>query len=247
MNPSKISGCCGRLMCCLMYEQDAYSSARRGLPKLKAEITTPDGRGKVVGVDTLKEQVKVVLDDDPDREVRIYTKIDLGIKPQETMAERLGEDESDWPDLDQDDDTLAFLEDESIDLDAIFEDLDMPDQHTKPGSKRAKEDRNQSGERSRRSKSRSSKKKSRRLGRPAEEGFIPHPVKAKKSDDSDRSDKRSNRSGKQGQRGRSGKGKDGESTKSRRQTKKRRSGRRKKRPRKSGPESGFRPVERKRK
>ncbi|MGI6076872.1 MAG: PSP1 domain-containing protein [Fastidiosipilaceae bacterium] len=241
MNPSKISGCCGRLMCCLMYEQDAYSSARRGLPKLKSIIDTPEGRGKVMGVETLKEQVKVILEDDPEREVRVYTKLDLGIKPQETMAERLGEDESEWQDLSfDDDDILLELEDDTIDLDAIFEDWDMPDE----GMDRDLPDDRQRDVKDHRSDARSDKKKTtQRLGRPAEKDFVPHPVKQKKTRSS-RSNRRfkSNSKDKSEQKSREA----GDNANNKRRSKKRRSSRYKKKSKKSGPTTGFRPVEKKR-
>lgn len=79
MNPTKISGCCGRLMCCLKYEQEAYSDARKGLPKLRAMIDTPAGRGKVIEVNTLKEEVTVILENSEDGERLRFTKEDLGI------------------------------------------------------------------------------------------------------------------------------------------------------------------------
>ena len=59
LNPSKISGLCGRLMCCLKYEQDHYERARRSLPKPGKEIDTPDGRAVMLDVSVIKETVKV--------------------------------------------------------------------------------------------------------------------------------------------------------------------------------------------
>ncbi len=80
MNPAKISGCCGRLMCCLQYEHSTYKEAKRGLPAVKSTIDTPDGRGRVVSQNILKEEVCVVLEGDESRDIRIYTKADLGIE-----------------------------------------------------------------------------------------------------------------------------------------------------------------------
>lgn len=62
LNPSKISGICGRLMCCLKYEQEAYEYARRIVPRIGAIVDTPEGKGEVVGNNILKEQVKVMLE-----------------------------------------------------------------------------------------------------------------------------------------------------------------------------------------
>lgn len=62
LNPTKISGVCGRLMCCLKYEQDAYEHLLRITPKVGAIVETPEGRGKVVDVNLLRGNLKVQLD-----------------------------------------------------------------------------------------------------------------------------------------------------------------------------------------
>ena len=66
LNPTKISGTCGRLMCCLKYEQDAYEDAVKRMPKPESFVETPDGVGNVCQVNLLREQVKVRLDDAPE-------------------------------------------------------------------------------------------------------------------------------------------------------------------------------------
>ena len=66
LNPTKISGTCGRLMCCLKYEQDAYEDAIKRLPKNDSFVLTPDGTGNVSDVNVLKETVNVRLDDRTD-------------------------------------------------------------------------------------------------------------------------------------------------------------------------------------
>lgn len=66
LNPTKISGTCGRLMCCLKYEQDAYEDALKRLPKNDSFVQTPDGPGNVTDVNVLKEKVTVRLDDQPE-------------------------------------------------------------------------------------------------------------------------------------------------------------------------------------
>lgn len=63
LNPSKISGNCGRLMCCLKYEQDVYEEKLSRLPKIGAIVKTEDGEGVVDGVETLKERIRVKLKD----------------------------------------------------------------------------------------------------------------------------------------------------------------------------------------
>ena len=66
LNPTKISGSCGRLMCCLKYEQDAYESLLRMTPKVGALVTTKEGKGVVCDANILTGVVKVRLDKSPD-------------------------------------------------------------------------------------------------------------------------------------------------------------------------------------
>ncbi len=61
LNPSKVSGQCGRLKCCLVYEQEAYAELRKGLPKMGKRVITQSGEGRVVEVDVLKQRVRVSL------------------------------------------------------------------------------------------------------------------------------------------------------------------------------------------
>ena len=64
LNPGKISGLCGRLMCCLSYENDYYSEIYKKMPKMGAEVGTPDGKGTVVGENMLKQTVRVKIEKD---------------------------------------------------------------------------------------------------------------------------------------------------------------------------------------
>ncbi len=66
LNPTKISGTCGRLMCCLKYEQDAYEDLLRTAPKAESFVDTPEGRGTVIEVDLLRQRVKVKMEDHPE-------------------------------------------------------------------------------------------------------------------------------------------------------------------------------------
>lgn len=68
LNPTKISGLCGRLMCCLKYEQENYEEVRRRLPRVGKEVMTPDGRGVVLEVNALREvaKVRLMLGDSPE-------------------------------------------------------------------------------------------------------------------------------------------------------------------------------------
>ena len=67
LNPTKISGTCGRLMCCLKYEQNAYEDAQKRMPKQESFVQTPDGPGNVKSVDLLRETMKVSLDSAPEQ------------------------------------------------------------------------------------------------------------------------------------------------------------------------------------
>ncbi len=66
LNPTKISGSCGRLMCCLKYEQNAYEDAAHRCPKNDSFVLTPDGPGNISAVDVLRERVTVRLDNMPE-------------------------------------------------------------------------------------------------------------------------------------------------------------------------------------
>jgi len=63
LNPSKISGICGRLMCCLAYEYNTYVDCKKGFPKVGKRVTAPQGEGKVVKHNTLNFTVTIHLDD----------------------------------------------------------------------------------------------------------------------------------------------------------------------------------------
>lgn len=66
LNPTKISGLCGRLMCCLKYEQENYEQTLKKLPKVGNDIVTPDGVGVVVEINVIREIVKVRMHNDDD-------------------------------------------------------------------------------------------------------------------------------------------------------------------------------------
>ena len=61
LNPTKISGLCGRLMCCLKYENDDYEIAKEGMPDIGDSITTPDGPGRVTGLNVLERLIQAYL------------------------------------------------------------------------------------------------------------------------------------------------------------------------------------------
>ncbi len=78
LNPTKISGTCGRLMCCLKYEQDAYEDLIRTSPKAESFVDTPDGRGTVVELDLLRQRVKVRMENHPET-VGVYANSDIAV------------------------------------------------------------------------------------------------------------------------------------------------------------------------
>ena len=78
LNPTKISGTCGRLMCCLKYEQEAYEDLLRTSPKAESFVDTPDGRGTVVEIDLLRQRVKVRMEDAPET-IQTYANADIAV------------------------------------------------------------------------------------------------------------------------------------------------------------------------
>ena len=78
LNPTKISGSCGRLMCCLKYEQNTYEKLQKGMPKNGASITTPDGQGSILETSPLSGTAKVRLE--ADNAIRTYKLEDCQIR-----------------------------------------------------------------------------------------------------------------------------------------------------------------------
>ena len=73
LNPTKISGVCGRLMCCLKHEEETYEDLNRRLPNTGDYVTTDDGlKGEVSSVNVLRQQVKVIVNVDDEKEIREY-------------------------------------------------------------------------------------------------------------------------------------------------------------------------------
>ena len=95
LNPTKISGVCGRLMCCLKNEEEAYEELNSKLPSLNETVTTPDGlRGEVQSVSVLKQTVKVVVSlDNDEKEVREYKVEELKFRPKR-RKERVNVDDA---------------------------------------------------------------------------------------------------------------------------------------------------------
>ena len=73
LNPTIISGVCGRLMCCLKHEEETYEDLNRRLPNIGDYVTTDDGlKGEVSSVNVLRQQVKVIVNVDDEKEIREY-------------------------------------------------------------------------------------------------------------------------------------------------------------------------------
>lgn len=81
LNPSKISGSCGRLMCCLRYEQEAYEELVKNVPKQGAFVETPTGYGIVTQVNLLRQLVKVKLDGEGEDTMRTYRAVEVATVP----------------------------------------------------------------------------------------------------------------------------------------------------------------------
>ena len=92
LNPGKISGLCGRLMCCLSYENEYYSEACKKMPKVGTEVTAPDGKGTVVNVNMLKMEVRVRIDD---KEKDIFTYHDYPVSELKFKSSHRPEREED--------------------------------------------------------------------------------------------------------------------------------------------------------
>lgn len=93
LNPSKISGNCGRLMCCLKYEQEVYEDKLKRLPKIGSTVKTADGEGIVDSIETLKEIVKVKFkDEDNNYFYKKYPSADIKIL-KSASVENIDEEE----------------------------------------------------------------------------------------------------------------------------------------------------------
>lgn len=80
LNPGKISGLCGRLMCCLEFENYHYSETYKKMPKIGSEVTTPDGKANVVGTNMLKDTVRVKFENKEEFTYKDYDLKDLKFK-----------------------------------------------------------------------------------------------------------------------------------------------------------------------
>ena len=87
LNPTKISGACGRLMCCLKYEQDTYEALNRETPSSGTLVMTPEGKGVVVDVALLKGIVRVRLENDDETTQKDFSVVDVEIFDPDAVKE----------------------------------------------------------------------------------------------------------------------------------------------------------------
>ena len=94
LNPTKISGVCGRLMCCLKNEQDTYEYLNSRLPNVGDTVFAKDGtKGEVQSVSVLRQLVKVVIDNGDEKELREYKVNELNFRPKKRKDVKITEEE----------------------------------------------------------------------------------------------------------------------------------------------------------
>ena len=146
LNPTKISGTCGRLMCCLKYEQDAYEDAVKRCPRQDSFVECPDGVGNITAVNLLREQVKVRLESS-DEQPKAYRACEIrvvrsgkGKRPEDYMAPPKAELEKLRfvdPETDKAPRKLGDMDDLSLRLEQYLGDSREPArEEKKPGSGR---------------------------------------------------------------------------------------------------------------
>jgi len=102
LNPTKISGLCGRLMCCLKYEQETYEQLRKRMPRIGKDIITPDGVATVLEINVLKEMVKVRIGKGDGYEIKEYPVNDCA-KPGQVAQNQAEEQEPTSEEYDEND------------------------------------------------------------------------------------------------------------------------------------------------
>jgi len=108
MTPSKITGACGRLLCCLNYEHTNYIEAAKCLPPVGSSVMTPDGVGKVAQLNFLKKKVSVKLEDG---KIKEFKRCDIEMIDQEVNIE-----------IDATTNALDYTEDEQVDIKSLEDD-----------------------------------------------------------------------------------------------------------------------------
>ena len=102
LNPTKISGVCGRLMCCLKNEEETYEELNRRLPNVGDYVTTEDGlKGEVHSVNVLRQLVKVIVDVDDEKEIQEYRVEQLRFKRKHNKNRKLDVSEAELKELEK--------------------------------------------------------------------------------------------------------------------------------------------------
>ncbi len=102
LNPTKISGVCGRLMCCLKNEEETYEELNRRLPNPGDFVTTEDGlKGEVHSVNVLRQLVKVIVDVDDEKEIQEYRVEQLHFKKKHNKNRKLDVSEAELKELEK--------------------------------------------------------------------------------------------------------------------------------------------------
>lgn len=102
LNPTKISGVCGRLMCCLKNEEETYEELNRRLPNVGDFVTTEDGlKGEVHSVNVLRQLVKVIVDVDDEKEIQEYKVEQIRFKRKHNKNRKLDVSEAELKELEQ--------------------------------------------------------------------------------------------------------------------------------------------------
>ena len=89
LNPDKLSGVCGRLLCCLTFEYDVYREMRGTLPKVGKNVSTPAGMGRVIQVDVLRQIATIAMDDSGERVTVPAAEIGLAVRVEEAPNQAL--------------------------------------------------------------------------------------------------------------------------------------------------------------
>ncbi len=92
LNPNKISGMCGRLMCCLKYEQDTYEDVKKRMPKVGSIIETKWGKGEIIGTSILKERVKVKVKIDDEDHIKDININEIDVKHEHIEKEEVSKE-----------------------------------------------------------------------------------------------------------------------------------------------------------
>ncbi|MFV0504636.1 MAG: stage 0 sporulation family protein [Lachnospirales bacterium] len=95
LNPVKISGSCGRLMCCLQYEDEVYQEINKTLPNIGDTVTTPDGKGQIMSINTLRQILKIALKDKNNEttDIKFYSITEVEVKKNNKKSTQNEQDE----------------------------------------------------------------------------------------------------------------------------------------------------------